>query len=188
MKNYAFLNIDYNQDYLIQQKHNLENLEFRIADKLSGYRIGKILDKSVMDPVIKNLPVKPDGMYFFVNPPLKAHVDRGRQCAINFPLDIPGKFFVAKEYPSEWFEQNTKRVERSVDVLTFKEDIINYPDYVGNEEYYYSGESATKPYMLNTNVPHGVLHDRSIERFVLTCSYTNISYEELYEKMKEVIL
>ena len=188
MKNFAYLNIKYNKDYLLEQSNNSKNLEFRIADKKSGYRVGKILDKSVMDPIIEGLPIKPDGMYFFVNPPLKAHIDRGRQCAINFPLNVPGEFFVAKEYPSNWFEENTRKIKAPVNVLTFKEDIINYPDYNGNEDHYYSGESLDTPYMLNTSVPHGVLHNRNVERFVLTCSYTEKSYKELYEIFEEVIL
>jgi hypothetical protein len=188
MQNYAFLNLQYDKDYLIEQTKNLDNLDFKIADRKSGYKVGTIIDKSVMDPIINALPVKPDGMYFFVNPPKKSHIDRGRQCAINFPCSIPGQFFVAKEYPSEWFAENTRRIKSPVDMLNHKAEIINYPDFEGNEEYYSHGESKDMPYMLNTSVPHGVLHDRNTERYVLTCSYVNTTYEQLYNKLKEVIL
>ncbi|MEK9913395.1 MAG: hypothetical protein VW580_05665 [Flavobacteriaceae bacterium] len=90
MQNYAFLNINYDRDYLIEQTKNTDNLEFKIADRKSNYKVGSFKDKSLLDPIIETLPIKPDGMYFFVNPPKKAHIDRGRVCAINFPCNVNG--------------------------------------------------------------------------------------------------
>ena len=187
MNNITFLNIKFDKEFLIEQKNNLENLDITIADLKSGYKIGKIKDKSVMTPIIKLLPVPPSGMYFFINPPKSAHIDRGRTCAINFPLDVPGKVFAAKQYPSDWFSKNMTKVKRDVSVLSFKEDIINYPSYESNQDKYDIGESIDKAYLLNASVPHGVIHDRNHERYVFTCSYTDIEYNELKKQIKDII-
>jgi hypothetical protein len=188
MKNYSLLNIQYDKQYLLEQKNNIENLDIKVADKISGYRVGHFKDKSVLDPILDLLPVRPDGAYFLINPPKKSHIDRGRTVAINFPLDVSGTFFVAKEYPSDWFSKNITEVERTVDVLNFKEKMYNYPDFESNQDQYDWNESNDTPYVLNVSVPHGVIHNRVKDRYVLSCSYTSIKYEELIKQFGNLVI
>ncbi len=173
--NYRFLRISYNKDELYQMALNSSSIEWEYIEH--NYYIGKLQDKTLVNKVLDQLPTefaKSCTVMFFKNPPQVPHIDRTRKSAINFPLNVNASFFVAREYPSKWFDENTKYKDPiAANVISSEknEHITVFSRVKDNEEHYYIRNSTTHPYLLNVKVPHGGLRStHDTDRYIMTIS------------------
>ena len=185
--NYRFLRISYNKDELYQMALNSSSIEWQhISD---GYSVGKLLDNTLVEDVLNQLPEKVTEScsvnFAVIRYGFTPHIDRVRLSAINFPLNVNASFFVAKEYPSKWFKENTIRqntdgensalnqVEKTNLSNGYKSwySSVKFPSVAGNEEYYHIKDSWTYPYLLNVSIPHGVFQENNkVDRYIMTIS------------------
>ena len=110
-------------------------------------------------------------------------------------MNVDCNFFVAKEYPTEWFNLNeytgrpvgTKsqgihKEEKNKGNRLFphplKGDAINHYDIKPSK--------GAQPYLLNIKVPHGAMYKNNNTRFILSMSF-NIPFEEMVELLGGII-
>lgn len=181
--NYRYLNIDYDKTQFEQESLNRDNLEFALMNPQTGYFICTPKNKNFLRDFISDLPLQPSAVHFFINPPAVPHIDRGRSCAINFPINVDGIFFVAKEYPTQWFEDNVLGVP-GVEQIGLRGESLHWPRFQDTKEHYCYNESTNKGYILNTSMPHGAIHEGKEKRYILTLSYSQ-SYNFVDQAYKE---
>lgn len=192
---YRYLNINYDKEKIAQAViNNTIGIDWQPLNTKIDYYIGKPKDETILDEIKSQLPVW-GGPTFMRNAPQVPHIDRTRQSAINFPLNVDCNFFVAKEYPTEWFNLNeytgrpvgTKsqgihKEEKNKGNRLFphplKGDAINHYDIKPSK--------GAQPYLLNIKVPHGAMYENNNTRFILSMSF-NIPFEEMVELLGGII-
>lgn len=109
--NHAFLNIDYDKSLAVEC---LKKKAFTITDENNN---DDFMDIAVINDIdfkkyirsLINLPF-PVEVVFLVNPPnsiyYKPHIDLCRQCAINFPVNVYGNVWTAKNQDDIYFKIN----------------------------------------------------------------------------------
>lgn len=192
---YRYLNINYDREKLAQAViDNTIGIDWQPLDPKIDYYIGRPKDESILDEIKSQLPVW-GGTTFMRNAPQVPHIDRTRQSAINFPLNVDCHFFVAKEYPTEWFDRNEYT---GTPVGTQAQGIHKQEKNTGNRlfphpykadaisHYHIKPSSGTQPYLLNIKVPHGAMYKDDKTRFILSMSF-DIPFDEMVERLDDII-
>jgi hypothetical protein len=134
----------------------------RINDKTLKKYVRSILD----------LPF-PVEVMFFVNPPnsiYKPHIDISRKCAINFPINVPGQVWTAKDKNDEYFKLNNLGGD--------SEKFFPAIDK-SNENLYNNLTMFDYPVLLNTSAPHSASNPNNDKRFIISCSVFTHSFEQV---------
>lgn len=186
--NYNYIDLKYNRHALTEYALNSTDINWQLVSKEADYWIGSLKTREFVKDIVDGIPNTTGGVLFFKNAPQKPHIDRTRRSAINFPLNVPSKFFVAKEYPSPWFDEKVQErdpynisnagSERTKKVLIYNLEA----DSEQFNEHFYVKRSIDCAYALNVAVPHGALNKTNKDRYILTVSY-DIPYSELIERL-----
>lgn len=121
---------------------------------------------------ILDLPFPVDVM-FFVNPPnsiYKPHIDISRKCAINFPINVPGQVWTAKDKDDKYFKSNNIGGESEIFFPAIDSS---------NENLYNNVTMSDYPILLNTSAPHSASNPNNEPRFIISCSVFTHSFEQV---------
>tara|TARA_B100002019_G_scaffold98933_2_gene85256 strand:+ start:919 stop:1479 length:561 start_codon:yes stop_codon:yes gene_type:complete len=176
---YELLNIDYDpylalqciqdQNFTIEEQEDDHFIDYaRINDKELKTYIRQLLD----------LPF-PIEVLFFVNPPhgvYNPHIDLQRKCAINFPVNVAGDLYTAKDAEHSYWEENK----------ILGEDEINYPPIDDSNRHMYEHVHFMKhPILLDTSKPHSAANNTKISRFIITCSIFTHTFDQVKDILQE---
>lgn len=182
--NHVVLNLDYNRTFALEC---LEQSSFTITednDHDDFIDFARINDNELKKYVRKvlNLPF-PVEVMFFVNPPnsvYKPHIDLSRKCAINFPINVPGKVWTAKDSSNEYFTNNNL----GGNIEKFFPEIDK-----DNAHLYDEIDFFDNPILLNTSAPHSASNPNNTRRFIISCSVFTHSFEQvkkIFESREQV--
>lgn len=152
-------------------------------------QIGKYLKKNEISPHITILSNFWRKVCIWRNPPAtntKVHTDRGRSCALNFPISSDGMLCVAKAESAWYFEKN-----RSV-IYDFRTPegqtpyVESWPNYSSETADHYNCIDVNCPILLDTKTPHcGINADKHNFRYILTITFNGTYDEVINEYFKE---
>lgn len=173
--NHAFLNIDYDKSLAVEC---LKKKAFTITDENNN---DDFMDIAVINDIdfkkyirsLINLPF-PVEVVFLVNPPnsiyYKPHIDLCRQCAINFPVNVYGNVWTAKNQDDIYFKINN---------IGGKDEVV-FPSIDDTNKHLYNKFQLTdRPVLLNTSAPHTASNPNNTQRFIISCSIFTHSYQQV---------
>jgi len=183
---YNYLNIQYDKKALTDFVTNSTDIVWEVLSEETDYCIGTPKQfPSVLKDIMDQLPKIKSSPVFFKNAPQRPHIDRTRSSAVNIPLNIASRFFVAKEYPSEWFEEHIEYKD-PIDVASAgkrrTDQIRIFPAWHKHQELYDVNYSIDRPYLLDVSVPHGAINNTDFDRYIMT-----IGYGSSFEQMKQLL-
>ena len=145
-------------------------------------QIGKYLDKELISQHITLLNSFWKKVCIWRNPPIantNVHTDRGRSCALNFPIKSDGKLCVAKAESISYFEKNrkVKYDEKTPEGQT--PYVETWPNFSKETSKHYNCVNITSPVLLDTKTPHCAINlDKNNFRYILTITL-NSTYDEI---------
>ena len=176
---YTLLDIDYDPYLALQciqdQTYTMEEQE---DDHFIDYaRIdSKELKKYIRDILKLPFPIE---VLFFVNPPhgvYNPHIDLQRKCAINFPVNVVGDVYTAKDHKDPYWEQN--KIESKGE--------INFPPIDDTNRHLYNHMKFMQhPILLDTSKPHSAENNSKLRRFIITCSVFTHTYEQVKDILQQ---
>lgn len=186
---YHYLKINYDKEALTNFAINAtpDQVRWEVLDQEIDYCIGTVIDcpkfmQDALDQLPNNIKRSP---VFFKNAPQRPHIDRTRSSAVNFPLNIASKFFVAKEYPSEWFEEHIEYRD-PIDARSVgreKQEVVKiFPPIEVYRELYDIKFSIDRPYLLDVKSPHGALNNTDLDRYIMT-----VGFGQTFAEMKQLL-
>lgn len=183
--NYKLLDIGYDRTFALEC---LDATSFTITDDNDNddfIDFAKINDNTLKNYIRKllNLPF-PIEVMLFINPKnsiYKPHVDLSRKCAINFPINVPGQVWSAKDKNNHYFTKNNLGGDGE----------IYFPQIDdSNADLYTELTLFDYPMLLNTSAPHSASNPNSQNRFIISCSVFTHTFEqvtEIFEQRSQVI-
>lgn len=174
--NHIPLKIGYNKTFALEC---LEQSSFTITedndhdDFIDFALINDVSLKKYIRQIL-DLPF-PIEVMFFVNPPnsvYKPHVDLSRKCAINFPINVPGKVWTAKDADNVYFRDNNLGGEKERFFPAISPDNVCLYNETTMWDY---------PLLLNTSAPHSASNPNNERRFIISCSIFTHTYEQVKE-------
>jgi hypothetical protein len=174
--NYAELDIDYQRVFALDCLEQSSFTRTKDNDHDSFIDFARINDNSLKKHVrdILNLPF-PVEVMFFVNPPnsiYKPHIDLSRKCAINFPINVPGQVWTAKDQNNAYFESNNLGGDKEKFFPEINESNAHLYNEITMFDY---------PILLNTSAPHSASNPNNHSRFIISCSVFTHSFEQVKE-------
>jgi hypothetical protein len=174
--NFTRLDINYNRTFALEC---LEQNSFTITednDHDDFIDFARINDNTLKKYIreILDLPF-PVEVMFFVNPAdsvYKPHIDLSRKCAINFPINVPGQVWTAKDANNKYFKENN---------LGGKDEKFFPAINLENSHLYDETTMWDYPLLLNTSAPHSASNPNLERRFIISCSVFTHTYEQVKE-------
>ena len=172
--NHTEININYKKSYALD---SLESCSFTINEHNSDddfIDFAKVEDTDLKKYIrdLIDLPFPVDVM-FFINPPdsvYKPHIDISRKCAINFPINVPGQVWTAKDANDVYFSKNNLGGD--------KEKFFPVIDD-SNIHLYNETTMFDNPILLNTSTPHSASNPNPVQRVIISCSIFTHTYEQV---------
>lgn len=172
--NHTELNLNYERVYALDC---LDQNSFTIIDDNDHddfIDFAKINDNTLKKYIRKTLDLPfPVEVMFFVNPPnsvYKPHIDLSRKCAINFPINVPGQVWTAKDANDVYFLNNNLGGDKEKFFPTINKS---------NANLYNEITMFDNPVLLNTSAPHSASNPNNTHRFIISCSIFTHTYEQV---------
>ena len=175
--NYAVLDLNYNKQLVAESIAKGELTPTNINDGDRFIVFNKVNNKQVLQHIKEIIDI-PKCVYqplFYSNPPndnCDPHIDLGRRCAINFPINVAGEVITAKDASDPYFKQHCNK----------SNDAISFPTVdQHNQHLYNSYVLDSKPILLNTKAPHAAINPNNTIRYILSLSVVTHTYHELLD-------
>lgn len=172
--NHIELNLNYDKAYALEC---LDHTSFIVTDDNDGDEFidfARITDNTLKKYIRKALDLPfPVEVMLFINPRnsvYKPHIDLSRKCAINFPINVPGQVWTAKNKDDSYFKLNN---------LGGKDEIFFPTIDESNAHLYNEITMIDYPILLNTSAPHSASNPNNDCRLIMSCSVFTHTYEQV---------
>ena len=179
--NHAALNLNYDKSILQNAISKGEFQPTNLNDNDRFITFNKVVSKEVKQHISDAIAV-PGCVYellFFSNPPndhCDPHIDLGRRCSINFPINVPGEIYTAKDSNSEYFRNNRTEVN----------DAISFPPIGDDNKHHYNKFILDEtPVLLNTKAAHAVFNRSPVVRYIASLIIVTHDFDQLLNIFKQ---